>query len=285
MPVKIEAAELQRPPQVTNPNKQQTPIKKSYKKQRNNKKDVLSNKKIAGNDPYANQAKKNARPPQKKFILKTQPHQKLSIQPSVPKDDVLVLNCPPTPIIWDAFPKPQIYMGNNLWRQAGSAEFAEGIFIKITGRAIDSNCVPVNSAVIEIWQCDSYGKDINVYENELVYPNADPIGADPNFVGSGSVTTDNLGYYTFYTVVPGKGKDGLPPHINFYVHHQDFRDLETKMFFSNEVNSLTKDMSPLQQRLLLPKKTADTIELSPGITASEYTFDLVLKGKSKYKRY
>lgn len=55
-------------------------------------------------------------------------------------------------------PKPEdVYNSNNLRRKSGEGYFASGRKIIITGRVLDSSCVPIPGVLVEIWQADNYG--------------------------------------------------------------------------------------------------------------------------------
>lgn len=215
-------------------------------------------------------------------------------------DDVMMLNCLITPAVWDNIVQPEIYVGNNMWRMVGSADFAKGTYIEITGRVVDSNCVPLNNAVIEIWQMDHEGYDMNYYGTDYLTENeSDNLykkNGDKNFVGSGTAITNNLGYYTFYTIIPGNRNSDRMPHINFTIHHKDFINLETQMFFPEEKYSIYNDNiinkligdKILYKKLLIAKKIASKINVGgsmPGITMDKYQFDITLEGNNKYKEY
>ena len=58
----------------------------------------------------------------------------------------------------EKMPKPEdVYNSNNLRRKSGEGYFASGRKIIITGRVLDSSCVPIPGVLIEIWQADTYG--------------------------------------------------------------------------------------------------------------------------------
>jgi protocatechuate 3,4-dioxygenase, beta subunit len=213
-------------------------------------------------------------------------------------DPILITDCVFTPIIWDPIPQPNIYMGNNLWRYVGSSKFAKGKYIKLTGRVLDKKCVPVDNATVEIWQLDSNGLDANYYEHgtepdlKIAPERAISGREDRNFVGSGSTTTDNLGYYTFYTIIPGSLEKDRKPHINFQVYHQNMGLLRTQMYFPNAEISSSQDKvldkkikDKNKQKLLISKKQGTQKGLLKNIDVTIYNFDIVFDKKNKYKEY
>jgi Dioxygenase len=47
---------------------------------------------------------------------------------------------------------------NDLTRVKGQSGVAAGIFLDLSGRVVDVEARPVRNAVVEIWQCDSFGR-------------------------------------------------------------------------------------------------------------------------------
>lgn len=219
------------------------------------------------------------------------------------RDDVIALQCVVTPPIWDLTGKPVIYLSNNLTRKVGSADFALGQYIQITGRILDSNCVPVGQAVVQIWQLDRDGNDVNAYYmtyNQLDKnlqitannTNNDDKKGDKNFIGSGSTVTDNLGYYKFYTVYPGVDRVKNVPRVKFYIHHKDFYDIETQMFFpeyekQNKLDAFIKNelFATDDYRLLIATKGVLSYDNDVNAYVRAYLFDITLYGKNKYREY
>ncbi|WP_353276111.1 protocatechuate 3,4-dioxygenase [Wolbachia endosymbiont (group A) of Pipizella viduata] len=140
--------------------------------------------------------------------------------------DPVLLNCIETPEIYDLDARPKNFSSsNNLRRKAGSPNSATGELIHIVGRITDINCLPIQNAVVSIWHANSRGVnhyDENIEDNQL----------DPNFAGSGRFVVNNLGYYNFITIAPGKIGERAP-HINFLVQHPDFPEFTTQMFFAD----------------------------------------------------
>lgn len=194
-------------------------------------------------------------------------------------DEVITIGCPLTPQIWELESFPESNPTNNLRRKQGSPEFAVGDFITIEGRIVDSNCVPVEGAIVEIWQTNALG--INQHETN------DYKKIDPNFLESGSTLTDNLGHYSFLTILPGAA--GVhAPHINFRVTHEDFMPMETTMFFENQSLNLKdpiliNEIDATQRHLLVAKgEKINKNSLEEGIN---YHFDITLEGKNKHLTY
>jgi len=194
-----------------------------------------------------------------------------------------IVNCPITPDIEDNMQVPQIYKTNNLRRKVGYATFAKGKFIRITGIITDSFCVPIKNATVQIWHVDSDGKykstptdgylnDSLLYskQNERFEKSDDHDIADENFTGSGSTISDNLGRFTFLSIIPG----GSKPIVNFRVIHKDFDDLKTVMYFNQDPN--------LDQSLVAKKLGyIETDQYKEDV----YQCNITINGKNKYTNY
>ncbi|OWZ24932.1 protocatechuate 3,4-dioxygenase [Wolbachia endosymbiont of Wuchereria bancrofti] len=140
--------------------------------------------------------------------------------------DPILLNCIETPGVYDLDARPKTFnSSNNLRRKPGSLSSATGELINIVGRVTDVNCLPIQNAVVSIWHANSCG--VNHYDE-----NMEGNQLDPNFAGSGRFIVNNLGYYNFITVAPGKIGDRAP-HVNFLVQHPDFPEFATQMFFAD----------------------------------------------------
>ncbi len=112
---------------------------------------------------------------------------------------------------------------NNLVKKAGSFYRAFGEVIFLQGTITDSFGVPIEGAVIEIWQKNAAGKYHTLLEKDSEF-------IDKYFSMSGRAITDNLGHYHFITIMPGANA-GRAPHINMNIYSQKFGRLETEMYF------------------------------------------------------
>ncbi|QOD38328.1 protocatechuate 3,4-dioxygenase [Candidatus Wolbachia massiliensis] len=186
--------------------------------------------------------------------------------------DPVLLNCIETPEIHDLDTRPKNFnSSNNLRRKPGSPNGATGELINIVGRVTDINCLPIQNAVVSIWHANSHG--VNHYDEN--------VELDPNFAGSGRFIVNNLGYYNFITIEPGKIGDRAP-HINFLVQHPDFPEFTTQMFFANHncdncADSVLGSLidSGLATLLIAPFTYNDRV-------IKTYTFNITLGGYSKF---
>jgi protocatechuate 3,4-dioxygenase beta subunit len=196
-----------------------------------------------------------------------------------------VTSCPITPPVYEDVTIPEIYKTNNLRRRTGYATYAKGEFIRITGIVTDSNCVPISNATVQIWHADSKGyyKSLSVenyLNDDMMYSvpkdrfqktyriNKD---SDKNFTGSGSTSTDNLGRFTFLSIMPGK-VEGKDPVVMFRILHKDFNELSTVMYFPENTKTTNK---------------AEFISeiLDDGASEKIYMYKITLLGTNKYLGY
>ncbi|MES2965274.1 MAG: protocatechuate 3,4-dioxygenase [Bdellovibrionota bacterium] len=108
---------------------------------------------------------------------------------------------------------------------------ALGQVIVVEGVVTDSQCRPVNGALVEIWQACTSGR----YDHSGD-PNTAPL--DPNFQYWGRAVTDANGAYKFKTIVPGAypaapGWD-RPPHIHFKIAKIGYEELITQLYFKGQ---------------------------------------------------
>jgi protocatechuate 3,4-dioxygenase beta subunit len=130
------------------------------------------------------------------------------------------------------YPKqPQIDKDTDLTLIEGHTEHAQGTTIRVTGQVLDENGGPVEGALVDIWQANTYGR----YHHEDD-PNTAP--RDPDFQGWGMVKTDAEGRYSFTTIKPGaysvNENWSRPPHIHFKVSRRGYHEITTQMYFAGE---------------------------------------------------
>ena len=186
----------------------------------------------------------------------------------------------PSALIPDNISKPQIFnKNNNLNRKTGSFKVAIGEPLYIEGNIVDAFNIPIEGAIVKIWQTNSAG-----YYQTLVNKNSDFY--DPNFLGSGQAITDNLGNYNFLTIFPGFYSDRAP-HINVIIAHKKFGIIETEIYFKNHPRNFKDPIYlsyPEQDREALTAEVnyVDSYDLTKG---KIITFNVVMDGIHQYKRY
>jgi protocatechuate 3,4-dioxygenase, beta subunit len=132
----------------------------------------------------------------------------------------------------------------------GASGRARGAPIYVRGQVVDEDCLPIQEALVEIWQANAWGR----YDHERDAGNPRPL--DPNFQGWGRVLTDQQGFYGFKTIKPGPypaNDQGWirPPHIHFRVGRRGYHDLITQMYFAgealNEPDLIRRSLSPAER--------------------------------------
>lgn len=160
----------------------------------------------------------------------------------------------------DIYAKPKNFASsNNLRHKTGSPFMAKGELLIIEGYLTDLTENPIPDAKINIWQANTFG-----YYNHLVKDKTDNSKYDEDFESTGTSITDNTGFFSFYTIFPGYFGN-RSPHIHFLVMHEDFKTLETEMFFPNHPRNKNdrkyKSMKPAKAKIITcnPTKTSEGI--------------------------
>ena len=124
------------------------------------------------------------------------------------------------------------------WKETVGANLitpdASGQKIRIEGRVTDGDGLPINDAMLEIWQADAQGRYANPRDNRAL-PNT-------QFKGFGRSATDADGCYAFDTIKPGPvpGPGGKPqaPHIVVAVFSRGMlRQVHTRLYFADEAGN------------------------------------------------
>ena len=156
---------------------------------------------------------------------------------------------------------------------------AIGEVTHLTGRVMDLQGKPLRNAKVEIWQKNAAGK-----YHSLLDPRSEYI--DKHFSMSGRSITDNLGNYSFITILPG-GSPGRAPHINMNVSHPKFGKLQTEVYFEkhpfNESDFQFMSYPEEDRKALIPKVKHTEILNTRSIKIC--TFDVVMKGVQQFKGY
>lgn len=186
----------------------------------------------------------------------------------------------PSTLIIDNLSKPSTFhKNNNLTRKTGSFKVAVGEPLYIKGTVIDAFKVPIEGALIKIWQTNASGKYHSLLNKNSKY-------IDKNFMMSGQTTTDNLGRYEFITIFPGF-YDDRAPHINIIISHKRFGIIETEFYFDQHPKNLQDPIYltyPEEDRIKLTAKIeyVDKSDVSKGKIA---TFNVIMDGIHQYKRF
>lgn len=155
--------------------------------------------------------------------------------------------------------------------------------IVVAGRVVDSDGLPVRSALVEIWQANAAGRYRHVNDQH-------PAPLDANFSGLGRALTDDQGRYRFVTIRPGAYpwqnhfNAWRPAHIHFSLFGNAFAQrLVTQMYFPGDplipqdpiLNSIP---DPRARELLISR--LDLAETIPE-WALGFHFDIVLRGRNQ----
>ena len=121
------------------------------------------------------------------------------------------------------------------WKETVGANLvtpdASGTKVRIEGGVFDGDGMPINDAMLEIWQADAQGR--------YAHPRDSRTRPNTKFMGFGRSATDKSGTYSFDTIKPGSvpGPNDKPqaPHIVFCIYSRGMlRQLYTRLYFSDE---------------------------------------------------
>lgn len=157
----------------------------------------------------------------------------------------------------------------------GKTVRAKGQVVYITGKVLDSYCKPIKNANVEIWQACESGKYNNPKD-----PNPAPI--DPNFLYWSEAYTDDQGFYSFKTIVPGAYPAAAgwnrPPHIHFKISALGYHELTTQMYFKgdalNDQDLILKQLKPSERKDVIVDFQPVGGELEPGALIGEFNITM-----------
>jgi protocatechuate 3,4-dioxygenase beta subunit len=148
----------------------------------------------------------------------------------------------------------------DLIRVAGEAARAQGTVTHLRGRVLDARGEPIGGAVVEIWQCDAFGR--------YRHPRDRQDGRDAAFQGRGRTVAGPDGGFAFRTIRPVP-YPGRTPHIHVAVAAPGRREpLVTQFYVAgeplNERDGLFNALRDPREReaVLMRLEPADRIE--PG---------------------
>jgi protocatechuate 3,4-dioxygenase alpha subunit len=156
-------------------------------------------------------------------------------------------------------------------------EKTHGERIKIEGRVLDGDGVPLDDALIEIWQANAAGRYDHAEDDTQDKP------LDANFHGFGRCATDKEGRYYFHTIRPGPvagpGNTLQAPHINVTIFARGMlRQLITRIYFEGE--KLNAD-DPILSRIQSPERRSTLIAKRRNGKDPGYVFDIILQGRGE----
>ena len=145
--------------------------------------------------------------------------------------------------------------------------------IRIEGRVLDGDGMPVPDAIVEIWQANVYGR----YNHSADQGHAH---LEPSFLGFGRSGTEEDGSYWFETIKPGRvpfyHEQFQAPHICVTIFSRGLLNhLVTRLYFEDEQ---TNAEDPIL--LCVPDERRTTLlarrENREGMIV--YRFDIVMQG-------
>ncbi len=160
---------------------------------------------------------------------------------------------------------------------------ALGQLIRVSGRLLDEDGMPVKRAVIEIWHCNASGRYIHPMDAKSPNP------IDDNFLGSGRLLTDDAGGYEFLTIKPAAypypnhpERWWRPPHIHLSIFGDGFMSrLVTQMFFPgdpfNDIDLILQSVpDPKGRARMIARQIA--MDQMPVLNVVGFEHDLVVRG-------
>lgn len=153
------------------------------------------------------------------------------------------------------------------------AAAAEGERIQLVGQVLDGEDAPIDDALLELWQANTYGR----YRHPVDDNDERPL--DPSFHGFARAGTGTSNDRTFaiHTVKPGPAGDDQAPHLTLLVFMRGgLNHLYTRVYFDDEASANAVD--PVLATV--PDARRDTLlahreETAAGIV---YRFDIHMQG-------
>jgi protocatechuate 3,4-dioxygenase, alpha subunit len=154
-------------------------------------------------------------------------------------------------------------------RIAGPRAKGERVWLKI--RVVDGDDVPVDDAMVEIWQANAEGK-----YNHPDDPQQKSV--DSEFVGFGRLGTEEDGSCEFETIrpgrVPGPGDALQAPHLNIAVFGRGMlKQLFTRVYFADDPANPDDPVLAL-----VPPSRRETLLARPDASPGHWHFDIHLQG-------
>lgn len=112
----------------------------------------------------------------------------------------------------------------------------------------------------------------------------DDISKDKYFVGSGTVSTNNLGHFHIIGIVPGTTENHEQAHLSVRIYHRDFAIFQTKMYFSDDQKLIP---ITVHDPIISPRTKViarKNLQLSTE-NVTWYDVDIALSAPNLYRRY
>jgi protocatechuate 3,4-dioxygenase, alpha subunit len=167
-------------------------------------------------------------------------------------------------------PEQYGYPFRSLARSSLADDDTPGERIRIAGRVLDGDGVPVPDALIEIWQADAQGR--------YAHP-ADRRGSNLRFVGFGrcGTGTNPENRFIFDTIKPGAIGDGQAPHINVVVFMRGLLcHVFTRIYFADEAAANARD--PVLTSVEEARRHTLIAARETALAGTVYRLDLHMQG-------
>ena len=165
------------------------------------------------------------------------------------------------------------------WKDTVGADLvtpdASGARIRIEGQVLDGDGMPINDAMIEIWQADAQGR--------YAHPRDDRARPNTKFTGFGRSATDKNGFYSFDTIkpgaVPGPNGKAQAPHIVFCIFSRGMlRQIYTRLYFSDEPSNAA---DPILGLVPADRRGTLIAHKSMQEDVAVYRFDIRVQGENE----
>ena len=148
--------------------------------------------------------------------------------------------------------------------------------IRIEGRVLDGDGLPIPDAMVEIWQANAHGR----YNHP---GDQGPAVIDLSFMGFGRSGTDEDGGYWFETIKPGPvpfdEEHTQAPHISVTIFSRGLLNhLVTRIYFEDEPANAS---DPVLQHVPEDRRATLVARCEQDENAVLYRFDIVLQGANE----
>jgi protocatechuate 3,4-dioxygenase, alpha subunit len=145
--------------------------------------------------------------------------------------------------------------------------------IRIEGRVLDGDGMPVPDAIVEIWQANTYGRYNHSADQGYAH-------LEPSFLGFGRSGTEEDGSYWFETIKPGRvpfyHEQFQAPHICVTIFSRGLLNhLVTRLYFEDEQ---TNAEDPILLRVPDERRTTLLARRENREGMIVYRFDIVMQG-------
>ena len=150
---------------------------------------------------------------------------------------------------------------NDLAKIKGSGREAAGEMLYLTGRVLNLAGQPLADARVEIWQCDGNGVYHHIDDRSYAL-------RDKAFQGFGYVMADQMGRFSFRTIVPVP-YPGRTPHIHIKVYDNNRARLTTQLYLEGHRQN---ELDFLFHILTLAERRQVEMRLTPAVNGERKAF-------------